>query len=56
MGNFIPGVQRWMPATTTGEKTDLIVSNHNGGAYTTTSWTGSIVINWKAGHKVKLTC
>jgi hypothetical protein len=51
----MPGVQRWMQATTAGPTTDLISNNHNGGAYTTTSWTDSIAITW-AGTKVKLTC
>jgi hypothetical protein len=50
-----PGVQRWMQATTTGEKTDLISNNDAGGAYTTIAITGSTAITW-TGTKVKLTC
>ena len=49
------GIQRWMQATTTGEKTDLISNNDAGGAYTTSAQTGTGVITW-TGTKVKLTC
>jgi hypothetical protein len=52
----MPGVQRWMQATTTGPTTDLTSNNHNGGPYVTTALVGSIVSNWPVGHKVKLTC
>jgi hypothetical protein len=53
--NGTVGVQRWMQATTTGSKTDLISNNDAGGAYTTSAQTGSGVITW-TGTKVKLTC
>jgi len=48
------GIQKYMQLTTTGTKTDLIVSNDAGGAYTTaaihTTWT----VHWD--HPAKITC
>ncbi len=49
------GTQKYMQVTTTGTKYDLISNNDNGGAYLTSSQTGSGTLKYNS-NKVKLTC
>jgi hypothetical protein len=50
------GSQKYTQVTTTGTVFDLIVNNDAGGAYATTSWTGTCHVNYTEGKTLKLTC
>ncbi len=50
------GTQQYRQVTTTGTVFDLISSNDSGGAYLTSSLTGSLTITAVGGNKVKATC
>jgi hypothetical protein len=50
------GSQKWTKITTTGTVYDLISNNHAGGAYETSSQTGTAHINYNEGKSVTLDC
>jgi hypothetical protein len=50
------GSQKYTQVTTTGTIFDLITNNDNGGAYATSSQTGTGHVNYTEGKTLKLTC